>query len=201
LVYGNRTHDTVIFKNQFAELQVKYPNIFTFWEFYTQSFIEPNLPFVVQGRIEPSKVLDVIQSERDIKNTLHYICGPTGLKESVRAALTNYGVPVSNVFFEDFELVKDEKDFLDIITQNVTIIKDGISHQVEVVKGKSILEAGLDALIEMPYSCQTGNCSICKGKLLSGSVKQILPKLGDLENDEYQLCCTYPLSKNVVTLI
>ncbi len=201
MVYGNRTADTVIFKKHLAELQVHYANSFKLWQFYTQLFVDDNQPFLVQGRIEPSKVLDVLKAEKDIKHTYHYICGPAGLKEAVKTALTNYGVPTNQVFSEDFELVKDEKDFVNVFTQNVTIIKEGVSTVVEVVKGKSILEAGLDALIDMPYSCQTGNCSICKGKIITGSVKQILPKHTDLKADEYQLCCSYPMSADVKFII
>jgi len=72
-----------------------------------------------------------------------------------------------------------------------------------VVSGKSILEAALDANIELPYSCQTGSCSTCKAKLLRGKVKMIgLTKdRNDLEQDEFLLCCTHPISGDVNLVI
>ena len=44
-------------------------------------------------------------------------------------------------------------------------------YTLEVIKGKSILEAALDAGIELPYSCQTGNCSSCKANCVNGELK------------------------------
>lgn len=198
LVYGNRTTDSVIFKQQIAALETQYSNKFKVWHFYTQIGISEQTVQLIKGRIEPNLVIDVLSTVCTISKTLHYICGPGGLKLAVKAALASYMIPSEQVFSEDFELVKNEADFVDIHTAFVTITQNGTEHVVEVVKGKSILEAGLDALIDMPYSCQTGNCSVCKGRLRSGSVKQILPKHADLVDDEFQLCCTYPKSADVV---
>ena len=82
----------------------------------------------------------------------------------------------------------------------MTIVQAGTEYQIEVVKGKSILEAGLDAFVDLPYSCQTGSCSICKGKVVSGSVKSIgITKNPDnVGPHEYLLCCAYPLTNDVV---
>jgi ring-1,2-phenylacetyl-CoA epoxidase subunit PaaE len=112
-----------------------------------------------------------------------------------------FNIPAENFFSEDFELVKNEKDFEDIITRTIEITTDTRNFSVEVTKGKSILEAGLDSAIEMPYSCQTGNCSVCKGRLTSGKVRQIIPKHKDLKEEEYQLCCTYPLTDDVSVIV
>ena len=35
---------------------------------------------------------------------------------------------------------------------------------------KTILEAALDQDIDMPFSCQSGLCTACRGKLLKGEV-------------------------------
>ncbi|MFC4233166.1 ferredoxin--NADP reductase [Parasediminibacterium paludis] len=201
LVYGNRTIDNVIFKTQIEILQQQHPDRFTVWNFYTQLDEAIQKKYCLKGRILPDLVLNSLSKNFDLTESLHYICGPNGLKLAVKKALNTYTIHLEQIFSEDFELVKNDADFVDIRTQFVTINQNGIDKVVEVVKGKSILEAGLDALIEMPYSCQTGNCSICKGKLLNGNVKQVLPKHPDLTVDEYQLCCTYPLSSEIVISI
>jgi ring-1,2-phenylacetyl-CoA epoxidase subunit PaaE len=198
LVYGNRTNDGVIFKTQINNLQQQYPDRFEVWHFLTQVGNAEPARHLYKGRIEPNLVLKSLSASCNLSQTLHYICGPNGLKLAVKSALTNFSIPSEQVFSEDFELIKNEADFVDIVTELVTIKQAGLQSVIEVVRGKSILEAGLDALIEMPYSCQTGNCSVCKGRLVSGSVKQILPKHADLAVDEFQLCCTYPKSANVV---
>lgn len=198
LVYGNRTADSVIFKDQIEALETQYSNRFKVWNFYTQVGISEQTAQLIKGRIDPNLVLEALSISCTFSKTLHYICGPSGLKLGIKDALNNYLIPSEQVFSEDFELVKNESDFVDIVTEMVTIKQAGVQTVIEVVKGKSILEAGLDALLEIPYSCQTGNCSVCKGRLKAGSVKQILPKHADLADDEFQLCCTYPKSADVV---
>jgi ring-1,2-phenylacetyl-CoA epoxidase subunit PaaE len=200
LVYGNRNNETVIFDRQIRELEVAYPANFSVWHFHTRLVVDEEHPYLIQGRIQPEKVLSVMIKEQDITNTIHYVCGPAGLKESVKKSLQEYNISIENFFSEDFELVKDEKYFEDIFTRTIRIIKEGQQHSVEVVKGRSILEAGLDASIEMPYSCQTGSCSVCRGKVLSGKVRQIIKRHDDLLEDEYQLCCTYPLTDDVIVI-
>jgi ring-1,2-phenylacetyl-CoA epoxidase subunit PaaE len=201
LVYGNRNHESIIFHEQIKQLQSRFPATFTVWHFRTQLMVEESQPNLVQGRIQPSVVINVLNKEKTLTDLYHFICGPAGLKESIKKTLQDYNVPTEKIYSEDFELIKDEKDFKDIFTQNVNVFFEGVHRSVEVVKGRSILEAGLDAGIEMPYSCQTGNCSVCKGKLMSGKVKQIVAKHPDLRENEFQLCCTYPLDGEVQVMI
>lgn len=201
LVYGNRNHDSVIFAPQIKELQKKYRDIFSVWHFHTKLSVNEEHPFVVQGRINAAKVVDTLQKDENFASkSIHYICGPSGLKESVKKELYQIGVNEIDILTEEFELIKDPRDFLDIITRHVQISFDGTTSEVEVVKGKSILEAGLDSLLDLPYSCQTGQCIVCKGKIISGLVKMIgITKRPDkLLEDECLLCCSYPQSDKIV---
>ena len=43
-------------------------------------------------------------------------------------------------------------------------------HQFSVADDKTLLEAGLDAGLNLPYGCKNGACGACKGKVLSGTV-------------------------------
>ncbi|WP_322974381.1 ferredoxin--NADP reductase [Pedobacter sp. PF22-3] len=199
LNYGNKNHESTIFKEQIEQLKSKYPDRFTVRHFHTKLFIDETNPHLIQGRIDQAKALQILDESLDEKKCAHYICGPTGLKDSVKSAILYKFGSLENVFSEDFELVKDPKDFIDVHTQKVQLNFDGKPYQLEVVKGKSILEAALNADIELPYSCQTGNCSTCKGKLISGNAKMIglNKKRDDLASDEFLLCCSHPLTENV----
>ncbi|MDB5121019.1 MAG: ferredoxin--NADP reductase [Sphingobacteriales bacterium] len=198
LLYGNRNHESVIFRDQILHLQQEFINNFTAWHFLTQAVVDESNPSLVQGRINPEKVFANLKQD-DLENAVHYICGPPRLKESVKSALNLKGISSDRINTEDFELVKNPKDFVDIHTQLIELTFNNIKTTLEVVKGKSILEAGLDANIELPYSCQTGNCITCKGELLSGTVKTIgIDKFPEgLAQNEYLLCCSYPLSNDV----
>lgn len=198
LVYGNRSFESVIFKDKIEVLKTAYPN-FTSWNFHTKLSVDEANKTIIEGRIDPSKVLSVMQAEGDLNNTLHYICGPTGLKGSVKTALLNLGVKHQSIQTEDFEIVRDPVEFENISTRMVVVVKAGVKSVVEVVKGKSILEAALDAMIDLSYSCQTGNCLVCKAVLLQGEVKMIglTSKPEELNADECLLCCSFPLVDNV----
>ncbi|MDR6941168.1 ferredoxin--NADP reductase [Mucilaginibacter pocheonensis] len=198
LVYGNRNFESVIFNEKIKELQSRYDN-FSGLHFYTQATIGMDNPNIIQGRIDPDMVLSIMQCEGELGNTVHYICGPTGLKESVKAALLKLGIDKERIFSEDFEIIRNPLDFEGITTRMVSINHNNNIAAVEVVKGKSILEAGLDAMIELPYACQTGSCLVCKGRVIKGELKTIgISKLPEeLESNECLLCCSFPLNDDV----
>ena len=83
----------------------------------------------------------------------------------------------------------------------VTIHIDGDTYDIEVGKKETILDAGLENDIDMPYSCQSGVCTSCQGKLISGNVKM---NVSDALSDEeiakgYILCCqSIPLTDSLV---
>jgi len=199
LNYGNKNHETTIFRDQIQQLSIKYPDHLVVRNFHTKLFVDESHPHLIQGRIDQSKALQILDDKLDPNRCAHYICGPAGLKESVRMAIQHkYGF-LANIFSEDFELIKDPKDFEDVHTQDILLEFDGTQYKLEVSKGKSVLETALNADIELPYSCQTGNCSTCKGKLIAGKVKMIglSKERDDLAADEFLLCCTHPLTENV----
>lgn len=202
LVYGNRDVDQTIFLELIQSLELTYKGRFNVIYFYTKLSVEPNLPFWVQGRISNESVVEIV-NKYQVSEASHLICGPLGLKESLINTLVELGFSQDSIFSEDFELVKDPKDFIDITTQNVKIQFGQHEIELEVVKGQTILETALDAGIDLPYSCQTGSCSTCKAEVLEGKVRLIGTgkERTDLKDNETLLCCSYPVSNDVVVKI
>jgi len=197
LVYGNKSNSSVIFKDQLEKLKIKYSERFKIYNFYSKEEFFDEDSHNYRGRIDSFFV------EKLIKNieypSRHYICGPVGLKNTVKQSLINLGENINNVFSEEFELIKNPEDFKQIKDQEVFLHFGGIESKISVRSGNSILEEALEAGVELPYSCQTGNCSTCKGTLKSGKIKMIgldKPRT-DLNENEYLLCCSYPLTNNV----
>lgn len=81
-------------------------------------------------------------------------------------------LPISRVFF--FRQVKIEWE--------------GAIHEVTCDAETTLLEAAMDAGLELPSSCMSGSCLTCPGKIVSGSVDQ---SEGVLEDDQ-----TEAVSKN-----
>lgn len=198
LVYGNKNFDSTLFLKLIEELASLHPHVFSFTHFHTQTEMNEEHDSVKKGRIRKDFILDLVQ-QSEIAKTRHYICGPIGLKNKIKESLIDLKYPLGNVFSEDFELVRDPKDFKDIVNRTVKISFEGVERLVEVIKGKSVLEAALDAEIELPYSCQTGDCSTCKAKLTEGGLRMIglTKERDDLGRDDYLLCCSHPLTDNV----
>lgn len=198
LVYGNKNQESTIFHNALQQLSGKYPDTFTISHFYSRLD-----PIVHQnsytGRINNEFVHSLLSNHINLNNCAHYICGPETLKNTIKQVLTEIGTQLNAIYTEDFELVKDPKDFEDIETRTVTINFKGQTNNLTINKGQSILDVALDEGIEIPYSCQTGNCSTCKGNLINGQVKMIglTKQRDDLNEKEFLLCCSYPLTDDV----
>lgn len=57
-------------------------------------------------------------------------------------------------------------------TVQIKIEWDGATHEVSCDAETTILEAAMDAGLELPSSCMSGSCLTCPGKIISGSVDQ-----------------------------
>ncbi|RYY08351.1 MAG: 2Fe-2S iron-sulfur cluster binding domain-containing protein [Sphingobacteriaceae bacterium] len=203
LIYGNRDRKDAIFYQELEDLQKQYPANFTVLYFYTKLAVEETSAKEFLGRIKPDYILNIFAEENNLNDTYHYICGPNGLKDAVKEALEIKRIPPDHVFSENFELIVNPVVFEGISTQIVSIQNADENYLVEVQKGKTILEAGLDAMIDLSYSCQTGTCLLCKARLLSGEIKYITTTVNTdfLEEDECLLCCSLPLTNNIKLLV
>ena len=74
---------------------------------------------------------------------------------------------------------------------NVKINMDGEIFEFVMARNDNILDSALSEDIDLPYSCQSGVCTACQGKLVSGKVEmEVTDGLSDEEIDEgYILCC------------
>ncbi|MFD3000521.1 2Fe-2S iron-sulfur cluster-binding protein [Pontibacter toksunensis] len=215
LLYGNRDEYTVIFKEQLQQLVEENPNRLHVEYIYSQ----PKHDCEYRGRMNQSlilKIMERLQLTRPLE-TVYFMCGPEGMMQEVQHALNVLHVPAERIFRESFvssKLQVQEEDLLpqhgtvasseddgEITTQTVTIIYEGAEYTVEVNPDKTILEAALDQDIDLPYSCQAGLCTACRGKCLSGKVHlDESDGLSDAEMEEgYVLNCVgHPLTSNVV---
>jgi ring-1,2-phenylacetyl-CoA epoxidase subunit PaaE len=195
LIYCNKTKQEAIFYNQLMKLKKQYSNNFFLELFCTSEYSDDT----IHGRITENYIYDLLK-RTSIPNVQHYICGPVGLKDSVKQALTKFGIKQNQIFSEDFEHFINEDELENVKSTFVELKKGQSKLKIEVTRGKSVLEAALDGQIDLPYSCQTGSCTLCKAKLLSGEVKQICTEKleHDITDDERLLCCSYPLTDNII---
>ena len=82
----------------------------------------------------------------------------------------------------------------------VKVLMDGKTFQMEVDKDTTILEKAMDEDIDIPFSCQSGICSSCIGKLNEGKVEmEVNDGLFDeeLENGYILICQSFPRSEKI----
>uniref|UniRef100_A0A7S2V4F7 Ferredoxin n=1 Tax=Fibrocapsa japonica TaxID=94617 RepID=A0A7S2V4F7_9STRA len=82
----------------------------------------------------------------------------------------------------------------------VTIQHEGKDTVLEVDESTTILEAALDAGIDLPHDCQLGVCLTCPSRIVSGEVDQGMGTLDDsvVEQGFALTCISYPRSDCVV---
>jgi ring-1,2-phenylacetyl-CoA epoxidase subunit PaaE len=199
LIYGNKNTESTIFRKELDFMKTAHSSSFKMINFYSQvDDIEQN-DTIKKGRISLEFVAQLVSQDENIKNSLHYICGPDVLKKEIINSLLEFKVSAESIFAEMFELVKDTRELQDVEDSNVNIFFQGKNFEIFVPKGKNILEVALDQDIDIPYSCQIGNCSNCKATIKEGNLKMVglTKKRVDLENNEFLLCCSYPLTRSI----
>jgi ferredoxin len=74
---------------------------------------------------------------------------------------------------------------------------------LEVAEDETILDASLDAGIDLPYDCKLGVCLVCSCKVQSGQIDQEGSALDDeVMQQGYALTCmSYPRSDAVITTV
>jgi ring-1,2-phenylacetyl-CoA epoxidase subunit PaaE len=209
LIYCNRDIDSIIFKDVLDEMQTRDEG-----RLHVIHVLD-NAPMNWQGYsglLNHDMLTKLFERIPDwgIENTTYLMCGPEGMMKNVESLLAMRHIPSDKLFKESFVqgiIDKDEKKEAaaegseELKERVVTIRYDGEEYQVVVPPDKGILESALDQGIDLPYSCQSGLCTACRGKALSGKVK--LDEEEGLSQSEraegYVLTCVgHPLTDDVV---
>jgi CDP-4-dehydro-6-deoxyglucose reductase len=72
---------------------------------------------------------------------------------------------------ESSEPLETMATMLEVISAQVTVRPSG--HQFLLEGNESILQAGLKSGLRFSYGCSSGNCGLCKARLIAGELRQI----------------------------
>lgn len=209
LIYANRDIDSIIFKNAFDQLQTKYEG-----RLHVIHVLD-NAPVNWQGHsglLNHEMLTKILERIPDwgINSTTYLMCGPEGMMKNVQTLLEARKISTDKIFKESFvqgTIDKETKKEPVPTTaegpkaREVTVRYDGQEYKFVVEPNRTILETALDNGIDLPYSCQSGLCTACRGKALSGQVK--LDEEEGLSQSEraegFVLTCVgHPMSDDVV---
>lgn len=208
LVYANRDLESIIFRQELEKLQQAHGSRFTLVHVLDNPPAGWTGP---SGLLTPANLPQLLAQlpQGGAEQKEYFVCGPEGLMICVDQTLKALNVPKEQVHKESFVAGTAEKPATaaapasegDSKTREVTVILDGEEFKFSVKPDKSILETALELNIDLPYSCQSGLCTACRGKCISGKVKLVEDEgLSDAEKEEgYVLTCVgHPITDGVI---
>jgi ring-1,2-phenylacetyl-CoA epoxidase subunit PaaE len=208
LVYGNRTAQSIIFKDALEDLKDRFLDRLVVHHVLSREHQDVAL---LNGRIDAQKIAAVLSTIGPASSVDHvFLCGPYGLIEESRAVLMRLGIPQERIHIEYFTVdgmpaPPPAPRFQAVIAQEPVATAHirlyGSAYDIPVFADETIIDAGLRLGLEMPYSCRGGMCCTCRAKLMSGEVK--MDRNYSLETWEmaagYVLTCqSHPLTPEIV---
>jgi ferredoxin-NADP reductase len=155
-VHSSRRAEGVIFAEELAELDARHPD----YRLITRLTGR-------EGRLTPDQLDQVCPDWRERET---YLCGPTGLLQAMGAHWRAEGDP-ARLHVEHFQPDEHVGDgergaggTIELCSSGVRTSSDG---------EKSILLAGEEAGVQMPFGCRMGICHSCVGRLRAGQVRDL----------------------------
>jgi ring-1,2-phenylacetyl-CoA epoxidase subunit PaaE len=210
LFYGNRTIDSIMFRDDLDALKNQYLNRFELHHILSRE--QQSAP-LFNGRLDPEKCRAFARAFFHIDNTQRFfICGPELMTFAIRDTLIELGVPEQKISLELFStpgskdraFVPAAPDHKVIDGNKQCLVKvrlDGNTIEFPLTYGgQSILDGASAAGVDVPFSCKGGVCCTCKAMLLEGEVE--MDVVYGLEPDEVEdgfilTCQSHPRSEEV----
>ncbi len=196
LVYGNKTPEKTMFYKELRALEQIHPKRLTIHWVFSQSN-ESGGHF---GRIDQS-ILNYALNKKGRLPSSFYLCGPEALIRDSEKLLKDKGVEESAILHELFTTSSEKKEIENSAQKGLLYLTcDDVTHTLELVQNKTILDIALQAKLDVPYSCQGGVCSSCIGKITEGKAEMATNQI--LTEDEVKqglvlTCQAVPQSESI----
>ena len=172
LIYCSRNEEQIIFKNQLILLEKANTDRLK----VIHNLSKPSESWTgLKGRLSSELLRELfLRAEYEQHyEEVYFMCGPDGIMDIAQDVLDSLEIDKSRIHRESFFSASahqaQEEALKGIntgtLSRDVTIILEGDEHQVTVNPGKTVLESGLASGLNMPYSCQSGLCTACRGQV------------------------------------
>ena len=205
LLYGSRNEQSIIFEKKLEELTLKYKDRLKVIHVLSQ----PSNDWKGHtGRLNRPSIIKLLETFPSFKfeKADYFVCGPEGMMHEAVEAFKLLRIPSDKIHKESFASSTPQEtghivNSNPIADTEVMVIYQGTEYKFKVPASQTILQAALDQDIDLPYSCQSGLCTACMGKCVSGKVKlDETDALSDKELERgYVLTCVgHPVTNDVV---
>jgi len=192
LLTGNRCEDEIIFRARLESLAALFGPRFV---------VRHALDDAPAGWAGLSGLLDgpqVLRAVGSVAVDAWFVCGPEPMMQGVCSSLAEAGVPREHIRTERFAYASASTTRVPDHAAELHFAKSG--RRVTARPGQTLLQAGLEAGIDLPSSCTMGGCGACKVRKLEGSVVMSEPNcLSEAEREAgYVLACCAYADTNVI---
>lgn len=194
LLYGSRTPDDVIFREELGEIARRHSGIVV-----DTVISEP--PPGYEGRTGLLSVECIRECIGEPGGRMFYVCGPQAMYSYCREALASLGIPRRRVRTEVFGPPRDitcEPGWPATVAADArfTVTLAG-GKQIPARAGEPLLISLEREGITLPAQCRSGDCSLCRVRLVGGRVYQTMEarlRSSDRRFGYIHACSAYPLS-------
>jgi len=144
-----------------------------------------------EGRLDASRIDDVVPDWRDRQT---WACGPEGLLVDAESAWAAAGIS-DRLYLERFAAGRGA---VHAGGGAVTFARSGVTRTADAAT--SLLEAGEQAGVRMPFGCRMGICHTCVVSLVDGRVVDLRNGTGHEPGSRVQACVTAPSGDCVVDI-
>lgn len=174
LLYGNRSAADIMFRGALEDLKDRHLTRLSVVHVLSR---EKHELAALHGRLDAERIRALLPGLVEVAALDGaWLCGPAGLPEAATEALTALGLPASRIHTEHFTPATHASAPRAPVAataapaSTATITLDGITRSVPLAAGETVLEAGLRAGIDLPWSCRGGMCCTCRAKVTEGAV-------------------------------
>ena len=217
LVYSNKSPEDTIFWNELEAMQAD-EKLNICYSFTAPEFVSTKINHVA-GRFNLLVLRSVIKRlVGEVAEAHYYICGPNGLMDLYRDALTGLNIPETHIHLEYFDPIpidagnmetdgnaKDvivnyyEENYINDETQTFEC-----TSLIEVQPKQSLLDAMKAQHINVPSSCKNGTCGACWAVKTDGEVRMLNNAAlteQDIAEGIILLCQSYPMNADVCVTV
>ncbi len=193
LIYGCRTEEMAIYHQELSAYAAKHAN-------FTYSLVLSEPAEGWSGRTGFLDATCIRELCPDVIGRTAYICGPPIMNDFCVKALNELKVPKRMIRREMFgarQDIQNEPGWPEQLSGHETFRLTVGGKSFEVAAGESLLTALERNQIRMNVCCRSGECSLCRIKLVSGTVFQprgVLLRHADEKYGYIHSCKSYPIS-------
>ncbi|MEV0292010.1 FAD-binding oxidoreductase [Nocardia sp. NPDC050710] len=193
LIYGSRNASDIIFRAELDAIAAAHPGIDV-----DHVITEPDIEWTGAAGFLTADTIRTLA--RGLDNRMVYVCGPQALYLYALEQLTALGQPRKRIRFEANGAPSDPTAQAhwpaDVDpAEEVTVTVAGTSFRTP--RNRPLLDALEDNGIRPEAACRSGECSLCRVRVVKGAVhtaEEAKPRLSDAQFGYTHSCVAYPIT-------